>query len=937
MKNVYRKISWLLLVSMLISMFGATGFAADVGTTVGEPTTQEETTMSQQPEIVPTTSEPSTTSETEPSEPDPAENTTDVSDQSSEAVVPEASTGSSDNVTAGDVSTDANANPDVDTDPSDTENIISGGVEGEETGDVISSIGEAEADALAATTSTKHYYHIDILVKGKYDYTFTYSGQRVATATINVTKNWDDENDFQGIRPDSVEAGIYQVIDGTETLWRTVTLNEANGWNYSISDAPTVLNGKDVTYNVKELTDVKPYTSSLVLDVENNVVSNTATHTDGTNTIVFGFGSTPSMVINGETITWSGNTATVNGGTWTYNPSTKLYTYSSTRTMDVERLTSVTYTANTSTGSTKKINTSYYKKQGDSGHGNQEFFCQDYNNSRRLSDLTSDTVITVSYVYDLTTIDEFGVTTVLNDKTRTQVFTNPETDNVCGSKNATDTMAGYDVRLSYYETDSGDAIVNEGDIYDATITNSFEPEKVTVVANKVWEGGAPGDITSVTFHLEVDGEHSGKTQEATAANNWKVEWKDLPKYKYVNGKPVAIHYLVEEEAVEGYEVSYDRTETDNTITVTATNTPSTTETYVTVVKDWVDEGNAYGKRPAEIQVQLYRKEYNNDSAEWEKYGDPVTLSVSDRPWTYTWTGLPLTEDDKTYVYYVDEVSVPEGYKKEVILDTYLSDGSAWSYTIQNTFQNTTDITVNKVWEDEADKYNNRPDSITVKLLADGIEYTSATVTPTNGNWSYTFEDVPKYKIVNGSAVEIVYTVTEDAVPGYSTDIDGYTITNTLEYVTFSGTKTWVDNNNQDGKRPDSIQIQLSYDNKVIRHLNLNTSSSNSQTWEISVDNDNNQIPKYRDGKEITYYAIPGGHVEGNESSEEALVREIKEELNLDVQILGYLGKVLVGNKQDDYYHVKIVGGVLQFSGEELERNCNVKVFFLSLFLTLKYS
>ena len=84
--------------------------------------------------------------------------------------------------------------------------------------------------------------------------------------------------------------------------------------------------------------------------------------------------------------------------------------------------------------------------------------------------------------------------------------------------------------------------------------------------------------------------------------------------------------------------------------------------------------------------------------------------------------------------------------------------------------------------------------------------------------------------------------------------------------------------------------------------------------------------KIVDGKEITYYAIPGGHVEGNESSEEALVREIKEELNLDVQILGYLGKVLVGNKQDDYYHVKIVGGVLQFSGEELERNCDTNYY-----------
>ena len=79
--------------------------------------------------------------------------------------------------------------------------------------------------------------------------------------------------------------------------------------------------------------------------------------------------------------------------------------------------------------------------------------------------------------------------------------------------------------------------------------------------------------------------------------------------------------------------------------------------------------------------------------------------------------------------------------------------------------------------------------------------------------------------------------------------------------------------------------------------------------------------KVVDGKEITYYAIPGGHVEGNETSEETAIREIKEELNLDIEILGYLGKMVVGNKQDDYYHAKIVGGNLQFGGEELDRNC----------------
>lgn len=78
--------------------------------------------------------------------------------------------------------------------------------------------------------------------------------------------------------------------------------------------------------------------------------------------------------------------------------------------------------------------------------------------------------------------------------------------------------------------------------------------------------------------------------------------------------------------------------------------------------------------------------------------------------------------------------------------------------------------------------------------------------------------------------------------------------------------------------------------------------------------------RIKDGKEITYYAIPGGHVEDNETLEETCLREIKEELNLDIEILGYLGKLIVNDCEEYYYHSKIVGGELQFGGEELERN-----------------
>ena len=42
---------------------------------------------------------------------------------------------------------------------------------------------------------------------------------------------------------------------------------------------------------------------------------------------------------------------------------------------------------------------------------------------------------------------------------------------------------------------------------------------------------------------------------------------------------------------------------------------------------------------------------------------------------------------------------------------------------------------------------------------------------------------------------------------------------------------------------------------------------------------------YRNKFENIYYSLPGGGVEGNETLEEATIREVKEELNLDVEVL----------------------------------------------------
>lgn len=78
--------------------------------------------------------------------------------------------------------------------------------------------------------------------------------------------------------------------------------------------------------------------------------------------------------------------------------------------------------------------------------------------------------------------------------------------------------------------------------------------------------------------------------------------------------------------------------------------------------------------------------------------------------------------------------------------------------------------------------------------------------------------------------------------------------------------------------------------------------------------------KRKGDKLIEYYAIPGGGVEEGESLEETVVRELREEMNLKVEVVKYLGKLTYDDLVEHYYYCKVVGGKLQFGGEEVERN-----------------
>ena len=102
------------------------------------------------------------------------------------------------------------------------------------------------------------------------------------------------------------------------------------------------------------------------------------------------------------------------------------------------------------------------------------------------------------------------------------------------------------------------------------------------------------------------------------------------------------------------------------------------------------------------------------------------------------------------------------------------------YDVTNTYSpEQTSITVTKAWADNNDQDGLRPESVTVKLLADGQETNKTLTLSSDNNWQGTFSGLDKYR----EGKEISYSVAEVSVTGYETEISGssstgFTITNT---------------------------------------------------------------------------------------------------------------------------------------------------------------
>lgn len=614
--------------------------------------------------------------------------------------------------------------------------------------------------------------------------------------SISVTKVWDDAQNQDGLRPESVTV---QLTENGVAQGEAVELNEDNGWSYTWTGLIKQSNGSYHNYSVQEVNTPAGYNAS---------ATNTA---KGEETITLTNTHVPAVVSKTVTKVWNDNKD--QDGKRPDSISVVLKADGAEKaTVELNAANNWSYTWENlpEKAAGKVINYTVDEVEVPAGY------------DKTVNGLT----ITNSYTPETTKVE--GTKTWDDDNNRDNVRPESITINLLadGQKIDSKTVTEADgwkwsfTNLPKYRDHGTEIVYTIEEVpvaeYDATVngfnvTNTHTPATVTINGEKTWDDADNQDgkrPASITIHL-MKGDEVVETKTVTAADGWKWSFTAL---KNENGE--AIKYTIAEDAVSDY------SSVVNGYNVTNTHTPETIT--ISGTKTWDDADDQDGIRPDSITVQV-------------KAGDSVVASQTVEPnedgeWKYSISDLPKYANAQEIIYTVVEVEV-DGYETTV-------DG----YDITNKHTPaTTDITVTKVWNDVEDQAGFRPDSVTVNLLANGEKVDTATITA-DTEWKYTFKDLP----VNAAGNMITYTVTEEAVEHYTTKIEGFTIINTHVPTTVNveGKKTWEDNGNQDGIRPESITINLlangeKIDSKIVEEVN-------DWTWSFT------DLPEYAGGEKIVY-------------------------------------------------------------------------------------
>ena len=413
--------------------------------------------------------------------------------------------------------------------------------------------------------------------------------------------------------------------------------------------------------------------------------------------------------------------------------------------------------------------------------------------------------------------------------------------------------------------------------YTATVNNYIGTGRVTIVDTLPYEldeskpnnldGGIYNKEAKTITWVEELGDidtFQGEAKEINITKNIKVYYQNISvqEDKLIN-------------KVSG-KIDLDTTKETNT----QEDTLETKQNFVTeveVVKTWVDEENADGNRPDVIYLQV-------------KNGDQVVQEqkVTGPDWKYTFTGLPkYSSEGSTITYTVDEREETPGdlalYNKQIsgntITNTYkLSSTNIKEPSIEKT--GTTEITS----KDEQVEY-------TITYHATVENYVGTGTVTIVDTLPYAIDETKPYDLAGGTYNKEAKTITwvenlgdidtfqgeakeinirktiqlsyeninveegslNNKVSGTiyldttkDTDTKEDTFETTENFVTeVEVVKTWEDEENADGNRPDAIYLQVKNGDEVVRESLV----TEKEGWKHTFTG----LPKYQaDGSIITY-------------------------------------------------------------------------------------
>jgi hypothetical protein len=309
-----------------------------------------------------------------------------------------------------------------------------------------------------------------------------------------------------------------------------------------------------------------------------------------------------------------------------------------------------------------------------------------------------------------------------------------------------------------------------------------------------------------------------------------------------------------------------------------------------VKKVWKDEDNRDTRRPMSINVKLMQKNADGTTKAVVLNGSTITKELSiANGWSAQVTGLPMVDENlKDIEYFWAEAGEIAGYTVTSETVEFTDDNKpagvekktiGFATTLTNTYPpEKIDINVKKIWADEDNAYQTRPEDIKVQLYANGIACGETLTLSAANNWTASWTGLYKYENTNpnalmGTAKAINYTVEELNVPaGYQATITGngttgFVITNVLERgkliieKTFDFEpiepeepdntpfdipviKTWNDNGNKDGNRPESVKVHLLADGVEVASAELNEANE----WKYTF----TEMPRLNGEEQIVY-------------------------------------------------------------------------------------